>query len=280
MVDPIEIGNSSMKSNSTSKTLSIEVSNVELWYLAQYFGPGWVFGIENPTENLSDEEKYNFEKEAQTSLSKDGLISMNGGNQIQVDEMLGGMAYSLVHSEDILVVHNIQNGKEAFFHFLPQWQMELIKTDEGYEMTLFKEKKDLFEHILFSQSIKLSEFNINNKFSIASRELELAAFMYESGKKEKALENFKSNGFGELPSEPNFLAGYLTPEFHLIFDMLHHRNDQKRIHSTTNELIQINSTLYWVSHDEAGEEATEMMNFTSITPSQAERRFFRLLPKN
>ena len=269
-----------MKLNTHSNFLSVSLNQNELWYLAQCFGPGWVFGIEDPTEDLSEEEKYDYEKEAQVSLSKDGLISMIGGNQIQVDEMLGGMAYSLIHSEIILIVHNIQNGKEAFFHFLPQWQMELIKTDEDYEMTLFKERKDLFEHILFSQGIKLSEFNINNKFAIASRELELAAFMYESGKKEKALESFKSNGFGELPSEPNFLAGYLTPEFHLIFDMLYHRNDQKRIHSTINELIQINSTLYWVSHDEVGEEATEMMNFTSITPTQAERRFFGLLPKN
>lgn len=269
-----------MKQTSTNKSLSIQLSNVELWYLAQCFGPGWVFGIENPTENLSDEEKYNFEKEGQTSLSNDGLISMNGGNQIQIDEMLGGMAYSLVHSDNVLIVNNAKTGKEIFFHFLPQWQMKLIKADEGYEMTLFKERKDLFEHILFSHGIKLSEFNINNKFSIASRDLELAAFMFDSGEKEKALESFKSNGFGELPSEPNFLAGYLIPEFHLIFDMLYHRNDQKRIHSTSNELIQIKSTLYWVSHDEAGEEATEMMNFTSVTPTQAERRFFRLLPKN
>ena len=104
--------------------------------------------------------------------------------------------------------------------------------------------------------------------------------MFESEEKEKALQTFKSNSFGELPYVPDFLAGYLTPEFHLIFDMLYHRNDQKRIHSTTNELLQINSTLYWVSHDEAVEEATEMMNFTSITPSQAERRFYKLLPKN
>ena len=127
-----------MKLQSTSNTLSIALSKSELWYLAQCFGPGWVFGIENPTENLSDEDKYDFEKEAQSSLSKDGLISMNGGNQIQIDETLGGMAYSLIHSENILVVNNVQNGQEIFFHFLPQWQMELTKINEDYEMTLFK----------------------------------------------------------------------------------------------------------------------------------------------
>ena len=46
-----------MKLNTHSNFLSVSLNQNELWYLAQCFGPGWVFGIEDPTEDLSEEEK-------------------------------------------------------------------------------------------------------------------------------------------------------------------------------------------------------------------------------
>ncbi len=268
-----------MKIKNTSNTLSIALSKSELWYLVQLFGPGWLYGIDDPTEGFSDEEKLQFEEEAQIALSNEGLLFPAGGNQIKIDEMLGGMVYSLLHSKDILIVRNPMNNGEQFFHFLPEWQLELCKVGEDYELTLFRSRKDLFQHVLFSNKIRTKAFNVNGKFSIGARDLELAAFLFESGKEPLASEMFR-HGFGALPLANQFLPGYLSPDFHLIFDMLCDRNDEKRIHSTRNEIIQINGTLYWISHDEAGEEAIEMMNFTSITPPQAEKRFNNLIPKN
>ena len=267
-----------MKFQNTSSTLSISLSSSELWYLAQAFGPGWIFGIDDPTEGFSDEEKRQFEEKAQTALSKEGLLVPTGGNQIQIDEMLGGMVYSLLHSKDMLIVRNARSDAEQFFHFLPQWQLELCRIDEEYELILFKNRKDLFQHVLFSNEIKTEAFNVNGKFSISARDLEMAAYQFESGKEILARELF-TNGFGSLPPFGQFLEGYLSPEFHLIFDLLYDRNDKKHIHSARNEIMQMNGTLYWVSHDEAGEEVTEMMNFTSISLSQAEKRFNNMLPK-
>lgn len=268
-----------MKFSSTDSFLSIILSSSELWYLAQAFGPGWIFGIDDPTEDLSDEEKVEFEKKAQTMLSKEGLLLPAGGNQLQIDEMLGGMVYSLLHSKDMLIVRNPMTNREQFFHFLPQWQLELCKIGEEYELTLFKNRKDLFQHVLFSNEITAEAFNVNGKFSIGARDLEMAGFLYESGKVPMANEIF-SHGHGALPPVDQFLPGYLTPDFHLIFDMLCDRNDEKRIHSSRNEIMQMNGTLYWVSHNKVEEEAVEMMNFSSITPSQAEKRFNNMIPKN
>ncbi len=267
-----------MKLRNKTDSLSISISSSELWYLTQFFGPGWIFGVDNPTEGLSQEEKLQFEEKAQTTLSKEGLLLLTGGNQIQIDEMLGGMVYSLLHSKDMLIVRNARSDAEQFFHFLPQWQLELCRIDEEYELTLFKNRKDLFQHVLFSNEIKTEAFNVNGKFRISARDLEMAAYQFESGKEILARELF-TNGFGSLPPFDQFLEGYLSPEFHLIFDMLYDRNDKKHIHSARNEIMQMNGTLYWVSHDEAGEEATEMMNFTSISPSQAEKRFFNMIPR-
>ena len=267
-----------MKITSTNSFLSLILGNYELWYLAQAFGPGWIFGIDDPTEGLSKEEKLQFEEQAQSSLTKEGLLLPAGGNRVQIDEMLGGMVYSLLHSKDLLIVRNAINNTEQFFHFLPQWQMELCRVGEEYELTLFKNRKDLYKHILFSNEIKTEAFNVDGKFSIGIRDLEMAGFLYESGKESLANEIF-SQGFGAMPLVTQFLPGYLTPDFHLIFDMLCDRNDEKRIHSTRNEIMQMNGTLYWISHDEVGEEAIEMMNFSSITPSQAEKRFNKMIPK-
>ncbi len=267
-----------MKLQNTSNTLSIALSTPELWYLAQAFGPGWIFGIEDPTEGLSEDEKAQFEEKAQTALSKESLLVPTNGNQIQIDEMLGGMVYSLLHSKDMLIVRNPLNTSEQFFHFLPQWQMELCKVGEDYELTLFKSRKDLFQHILFSHAIEMKAFNVGGRFSIGTKDLEMAAYQFESGNENTAKTIF-DDGFGDLPNSDWFLDRYNAPDFHLLFDMVYERNDEKHIHSTRNEIIQLNGTLYWVSHDEAGEEAVEMMNFTSITPSQAEERFNNMLPK-
>ena len=268
-----------MRNQSTDSLLSMTLSNCELWYLAQAFGPGWVFGIDDPTEGFSEEEKRQFEQKAQTALSREGLLLPAGNNQIQLDEMLGGMVYSLLHSKDLLIVRNAKSHAEQFFHFLPQWQMELCGIGEEYELTLFKDRNDLFQHVLFSNEIRMEAFNVKGRFSLGARDLEMAGFLYESGKIPLANEIF-SHGFGALPPADQFLPGYLTPDFHLIFDMLYDRNDEKRIHSTRNEIVQMNGTLYWISHDEVGEEATEMMNFTSVTPQKAEQRFNLMLPES
>jgi hypothetical protein len=268
-----------MKSQNTSNFMTVALSTTELWYLVQLFGPGWVFGVDDPTKNLSKDKVVEMETKAFNSLSKEGMIEHAGGNQLRIDEMLGGMVYSLLHSKHLLVVKDLSNGNERFFHFLPQWQLELCRMDDHYELTLFRERSDLFQHILYVHDAKLDASSDGYKFSIPARELELSAFLFDSGKADQALANLEVDII-EIPSAKKFLEGYLKPDYHFRFDLLLNREDEERIHTTRNELLQLDDILYWISYDEAGEEAVEMMNFTSVTPQKAERRFNLMLPGN
>lgn len=261
----------------TNKKIEIIISFRELWYLINLFGPGWVFGIENPYEELSEEEIIAFEKQASLDLEKAGIIKINKANQIEIDEMLGGMVYSCIHSKHLMVLKTPNGESERFYHFLPQWQLELFKSGDEYSLTLFKERSDLFSYISDAYGLNLKEKSKKMNFHISSRELEIAAFLFESGKEQKAEEIFKDNP-GEMPSALDFLKGYVDPEFHLTFDMIYERDDDELIHSAKNELIQANGELYWVSHDEAGEELMEISIFSPMSAEETERRFNMMLP--
>jgi hypothetical protein len=265
-----------MKIQNNHDVLSINLRPNELWFLSRLFAPGWVFGMEGPSENHSENELAEMEQNAYQTLFDEGLITKKG-NQIQIDEFLGGMVYSCIHAKDLLIVNDMLNSKEIYFHFLPQWQLEICNIDGNYELTLFKQREDLFKHIVFIYELVLDAKSMGKKFSIPQRELELAAFLFESGKEEKAVEVF-NQGYGDLPEAGQFLEDYHNPDFYIRFDLLRNRDDEIKMHAVKNELLQTNQTLYWVSYDEAGEEAIEMMNFTAVDPEQAERRFNLMLP--
>jgi hypothetical protein len=267
-----------MKIQNNSETLSVNLRPNELWYLVKLFAPGWIFGVEDPADIYSEDELAEMAQEAYKTLSEEGLIKQNG-NQIQIDELLGGMIYSCIHSKDLLIVKDILKRKECFFHFLPQWQLELCKNDGNYELTLFEQREDLLKHIIDNNLIDLDVISPEKKFSIPQRGLELAAFLFDSGKKEKAVEVF-NQGYGDLPAAEQFLEEYHNPDFYIRFDLLLNRDDEIKMHAVRNELLQTNHVLYWISYDEAGEEAIEMMNFTAVNPEQAEGRFNLMLPVN
>lgn len=267
-----------MEISKTNEFVRICLSSLQLWYIAKIFGPGWVFGIDNPFEGLPAEEIVALEKQAVLELEKEGLVKFDAANQMRIDEMLGVMVYSCIHSETILILKSLKDRGERHYHFLPQWQLELCRSGDTYSLTYFKEISYLFSHIVEVYELTLKEKSQDVNFSIESRELEIVAFLCESGKKQKAEQIFNSTP-GETPPALEFLHGYLNPDFHLMFSMVHHRNDEKRIHNSKNELLQMDGNLYWVSHDEAGEQLIEVLNFTSISPAEAEHRFIRMLPQ-
>lgn len=268
-----------MKLKSTSKFLTVALTPLELWYLAQFFGPGWIFGVDDPTKGLSKNEIIQMETKVIHNLSDEGIIVHEGGNQIRIDEIIGGMVYSCIHSNHLLVVKDLSNGNKRFFHFLPQWQLELCEIDGEYELTLFKERSDLFKHVLFAHGLKLIDNHKTGNFAISAKELELATYLFDSGKIDQAIKIFE-NCHGEFPSIIIFLQDYIEPNFHLCFDLLLNCNDDSTIHTVRNELLSCSHSLYWVSHDEAGEEAIEMLHFSSVLQKQAEERFNLLLPKD
>jgi hypothetical protein len=268
-----------MEISKTNEFIRISLSSLQLWYIAKIFGPGWVFGIENPIEGIPEEEILELEKQAVHELEREGLVKFDATNQIRIDEMLSVMVYSCIHSETILAVNFLKGTAERYYHFLPQWQLELLRSGDVYSLTYFKEISYLFSHILDVYKLTLNGKTQDVKFSIGARDLEIAAFLFESGKKQKAKQVF-NDILGRNLQVLEFLHGYLNPDFHLVFSMLYHRNDDRRIHVSKNELLQMEKTLYWVSHDEAGEQLIDVLNFTSITPEEAEHRFIQMLPRS
>jgi hypothetical protein len=266
-----------MKTTEKTNQLIIDLTANELWSLSKLFAPGLIFGVEDPTQGMTDEEIQAAEAEVYTTLNQAGVLEMEASGQLRIDEMLGAMVYSTIHSTDMLTLKTPGGGAARYYHFLPEWQLELCQAEDGYQLTLFKERADLLPHILDISKTKLHAGDSVSSFVISERDLELAAFLYESGKKERALEVMSGDKSQQSQMEI-FLQDYLAPELHLVFDMLYDRDDEDKMHSRRNELLQTSEGLFWLSHDLAGEEALPIIHVNPITPEEVQARFGLMLP--
>jgi hypothetical protein len=266
-----------MKITQSKTILSLTLSPDELWFLAQFFAPGLIFGVDDPTEGLDEEALEAFKASAYESLNQAGVLEMETPDQFKMDEMLGAMVYSCVHSTDMLVLKSPNSQAERFYHFLPEWQLELSRDEEGHTLTLFKERSDLFDHILDLSGVKLQGKAADLTFSASERDLELAAFLYESGKKDQALEMLAADIADHAKVEA-FIQGYLAPELHLVLDLLYNRDDDVKIHDRRFELLQTAGGLFWLRHGQAGKELLPIVIIQSITPEDARKLFDTILP--
>jgi hypothetical protein len=266
-----------MKTKQTPTTLTAQLSPHELWFLAEFFAPGVIYGIEDPGESLSEEEKGQARSAAYTSLMEAGVIEAENAQRVKVDEMLGAMVYSCIHSAHVLVVNQPASQATLFFHFLPEWQLMMRKVDEAYELTLFKDRETLFDTLAelftFSPPVETAPC----AFSIRQRELELAAYLFETSKVEEATAII-NQAEGEKPSATDFLQGYSNPTLHLVFDSLYHRNDEIRLHERKHELLVYEGMQCWLSHDLAGEENIPIIHIHSLSSEQLKERFLRMIP--
>jgi hypothetical protein len=262
---------------STDNLLSVRLSHMELWYLASLFGPGWIFGIENPIKGLSEVDVRKRESEIISCLSEEGLISIQSeGKQIQIDEMLGAMVYSCIHSQHILVVKNATNQEERFFHFLPDWQLEFVREDDDYKLTLFKERTSLFDYLISTFGKRVDQHMKNVPFSIGAKDLEVASYLFRIGKDDKAAQIFTEHNT-EFCDPKSFLKGYSETQNDLRFNMIFNRDDQENIKTKTCRLTEINQTLYWIVHDTEAEEMREILSFTQVNVDRARTFFNQML---
>jgi len=235
--------------------------------------------VEDPTEGLDAEALEAFKTAAYKSLNEAGVLEMETPDQFRMDEMLGAMVYSCIHSTDMLVLKSPNSPEERFYHFLPEWQLELSRVEEGHALTIFKDRSDLFDHILGLSGVKLVGEGDEPTFATPKRDLELGVYLYDSGKKDRALELFET-ATADRQKVENFIRGYIAPELHLVFDMLYDRDNEVRIHDRRYELLQTTDGLFWLMHDEAGEESLPIIQIQCITPAKAKEYFNELLPKD
>lgn len=269
-----------MKTNINSNTTIITLSTNEFWYLAKIFGPGLVFGVEDPTIGFSKEEQMVADSEAITSLMQAGVINFDGENQIKMDELLGAMIYSCIHSSNVLVTNSRKLKLERFYYFLPNWQLELSCLNKDYQLTLLKDKEDVFQHIISTYKFELSsQGSEQNPFSLYEKDLEMAVSLYESENKEQALKILKKNTVGDNLDIDKFLVGYTESQQNLLIKMIYDRN-LDYAHQCKYELIKINNILYWLSYETTpGDDPVPIIHFIPISDSEVKSRFLRMLPK-
>jgi hypothetical protein len=268
-----------MKTKNDLKTVTVTLSPFEFWYLAKTFGPGLAFGVMDPTENLSNEDLEKAEAGAVESLKKAGVIKSDSEDQIQMDELLGAMIYSSIHSNDVLVLKSRAIEKEQFYHFLPDWQMKFSQEGEDYQLTLFKNREDLLKDILFSNNFTSTGHFEERKFSILARELEMGVSLFELDQRDQAIKVIKSSVVGDLREPEEFLAAYSRSKPALSIKMIYNRND-KSIHECIYDLIQLSDDLYWLSHGTTpGDEPKPVIYFTAVTGSEVRNRVLGLLPR-
>ena len=266
-----------MKQKTSESIFSIALTPNELYYLANLFGPGLVFGLEERSDNLDEKKIKDLADEAYTSLSKVGLVKKSNNNQILIDELLSGMIYYCVHSNHVLIVKDVKSGKERFFHFLPDWQLEFVFLNNKYELTLFRERADLFQHICDVYNLNPTPNEEGLKFSINAEDLELSIFLLENGKSDKATEIVKEK-YPDFPEPERFLIEYNKSINDLRFDLIFDREDKEKVRTKTRRLVEISGTYYWITYSENNVSKEEELIFSPVTLDQAEWLFNQLLP--
>jgi len=104
--------------------------------VGKIFGPGVIFGVEDPTEGLSEEEIKKAEAAAIGKLTEANVIHAGKDGTLLMDDLLGAIIYSCMHSNNALVL-TLAQLERRFYHFLPDWQLELVRIGDNYQLSCF-----------------------------------------------------------------------------------------------------------------------------------------------
>lgn len=259
------------------KIYRVNLSKMELWFLLQYFGPGWIFGVDDPTERMEEVAVQKSINEAQKSLADADVIKFDDNKKIILDEFIGGMIYSLIHSDDVIVIKNQKTAQVFYLHFLPEWQIGLQEKGQDYQLSLFKDREGLFDHVLSDNQVQLNDISKSWTFSIASNDIEIAQVLYEGDKIQEAIQ-LLPGVIGTDSEKEKFISGYVNPDHHLVIDALYNKQDEKAIISQRYEIVGFKDQNYWVSHDRLGESERMAMTFYQVSKGQIKENFNRMLP--
>jgi len=240
-----------MESKNEEDKIIVTLSPEEFWWLAKIFSPGVIYGVEDPTEGLSEEEIIKAEAAAIDKLSEANVIHAGKDGTLLMDDLLGAIIYSCVHSNNVMVLTFAQS-ERRFYHFLPDWQLELVNIKGEYNLTCFKNREVLVDYIL-TELLSLKDITLvsEDSFSLPSKDLELAAFLFQSGKSEKAVEEFSRSCIGQLPDLRIFLEGYVNPSKNVDIQMIYNKDGKKLMHQCHYSIMETENMLYWITHSES-----------------------------
>jgi hypothetical protein len=267
-----------MESKNEEDKIIVTLSPQEFWWLAKFFGPGVIFGVEDPTEGLSEEEIKKAEAAAIGKLTEANVIHAGKDGTLLMDDLLGAIIYSCVHSNDVMVLTFTQS-ERRFYHFLPDWQLELVKIKDEYHLTCFKNREVLVDYILTELlSLKDTPLVSKDSFSLPSKDLELATFLFQSGKTEKAVEELSRSCIGQLPDLRIFLEGYVNPSKNVDIQMIYNKEGKKLLHQCHYSIMEIGPLLYWLTHSESiGDEPLPVTHIKSVNPKEVRNKLMIMI---
>lgn len=265
-----------MKIKETPETYTITFSAIELMTLARLFGNGIMIGVIDPFIDMDDEIERDESKTIE-SLIKEGIIKEDGPNQYLLDEIIGGMIYSITHSESIMVVKDKIDNRTRYFHFLPEWQLELVNEGEEYSLTLLRNKDMIWPYITQSLSNPLSTDESGTSFAIKEKDLELAISLYGNGQVELANRILIESSLVDIGWD-SFLKGYDNPINHLVIETINQRNNPERLIQRIRMVIQTGNSLYWVMRGKPAQDDPFFLEFEPVTPEEIATSFNYLLP--
>ncbi len=267
-----------METINSSNSFIIDITSQEFWFLAKIMGPGILYGIENPTEKLSDIEQATNDAIALDSLQKAGALKIENGNQIILDKVLGALFFCCINADHVLIINNHDSNEPLLIYFKPQWQVALERMSGHYLLTAIKNRNKLFEYIIDKYSVKLLESKDHASFMIKEDVLEVANYFYQNGNIKKAVDILNNNRFPKELKTEQFLEAFNSPDVWIKFQMIYDLNDKDNCRNRRFELFQFSEMLYWVSHLIVSNETYSLMTYQAVTPEDANDSFNQIIP--
>ena len=256
----------------------LELSPLELWYLAKFFGPGVIYGVNDPTLGMSQEEITQTETEVEKSLLTKGLIQNKENNKIGLEESVVPLIFSCVHPKHVLTIKNVINQEEKIYYFLPKWQLELKQKDGNYVLSPLQEREEIVNSTLSEIDASIIQNKITFQVDVNERILELAIYLFEQQKREKVIEELILAGMPDFQQE--ILQAFINPLVFLQLNMVYHTNERNLINSTQMQLIQSANLLLQTIRYYNSDEQVWKLEIKALSFEAAEESLVQLLPKN
>lgn len=263
-----------MKIIKNPTTYQVTLPIWDFWYLTKTISSDIVYGFNDPTRGLTEEEISRYASIAHTSLQDSGVLKNQDDGEV-VDEFIGGMVYACIHSNSMVLQKNVMTKEVISYHFLPNWQMTFVVNQENCILSVYKDRQSIHEYIYSSIATILNshEFDVKQSFEFGERELEVAADLWESGEIDKAVRLLSHEYVYDESKIKEFLAGFVRPEVVIEFEQYTKMNSVKVIKGQYAIYDLLNVT-YWVEKDYAGEEAFPILKFKSVNSDKLKNDLF------
>jgi len=255
----------------------LELSPLELWYLAKFFGPGVIYGVNDPTLGMSQEEITQTETEVEKSLLTKGLIQNKENNKIGLEESFVPLIFSCVHPKHVLTIKNVINQEEKIYYFLPNWQLELKQKDGNYVLSTLQDREEIVNNTLSEIDARIIQNDIKFQVDVNERILELAIYLFEQQKREKAIEVLNRAGITD-----NFeiiLDAYIDSIIYFELNMVYHINEKRLINNVQMQLIQTTKLLLQTTRYFHSDKQVWKLEIKALSFEAAKESLVQLLPK-